>query len=242
MKKVLVLALVGIMLIGAGAVVFAAQTEIWGRVESIDGNVITASNNRLGEITITVDSSSEITIDGESASISDIVVPSGFRGTVEEVSESNYKAVELDFKASCAGGDPGSGGPGNGGPPDGVEPGSFVGGFVVSVNESTRTIVINNRRDDTDYTVKLTSDAVITKDDVEVALSEISVDDHLMFDAEKQDDGTYLATSGRIDDMPRGGGAGNGGGTPPEDGNNGGRKGGRGGQSGSGGKGGRGGN
>lgn len=205
-KTLIIAALVGI-LIGSGAAFAATDAiDIWGRVDSVNtsANTISVTNNRTGDYTLHITDSTKLIVNGETAAISDITIPSNVRGTAEKVDDTNYNGVELSFTI-C----PGDGG----GAGSGACPQGYVGGIITEIDASNRTFEVNCRRLG-DITVVLTDDAKITKDGTEVDIMDVEVDQYIRFEAEEQDDGTYLATSAEISEAGScpGGGCGKGGG------------------------------
>lgn len=191
MKKIVAVALIGALLLTAG-LVSAAQIDIWGRVESVDvdANSITVWNGQMGEFTVSVEDGTSITVDGETATISDIIVPSNITGTAEKIDDTNYKGVELKLdNTNC---------------PVGAVPGSMVGGRVTSIDPANRTFELFSRRFGA-FTVKLADDAVLIENDEEIEITDVEVNDMIRFVADEQSDGTYLATSGTVNDTSRGG-------------------------------------
>ncbi|HOO96860.1 MAG TPA: DUF5666 domain-containing protein [Caldisericia bacterium] len=212
-KTLMIAALVGI-LVGSGVALAATEAvDIWGRVDSIDtsANTISVTNNRTGDYTLHITDSTKLTVNGETATISDITVPANVRGTAEKVDDTNYNGVELSF-TSCPGTGGGAGGGVGGGPGDGSCPLGYIGGFITEVNTSDRSFEVNCRKLGV-VTVVLADGATITKDGAEIGISDVKVDDFIRFEADEQDDGTYLASSAEVSEAGTrpGGGSGKGG-------------------------------
>ncbi|MCK5743488.1 MAG: hypothetical protein KAH30_02010 [Caldisericia bacterium] len=196
MKKIVAVALIGALLLTAG-LVSAAQIDIWGRVESVDVDAkqITVWNGQMGEFTVSVEDGTSITVDGETATISDIIVPSNITGTAEKIDDTTYKGIELKLdNTNC---------------PVGAVPGSMVGGRVTSVDSANRTFELFSGRAGA-FTVKLADDAVLIENGVEIKITDVEVNDMIRFVADEQSDGTYLASSGTVNDTSRGGRPGDG--------------------------------
>lgn len=199
MKKMVAIALMGALVLTAG-VVSAAQLDIWGRVESVDTEAgeITAWNGFRGEFTIKVNDDTQLSIDGVDGTIDTIVVPSRITGTVEEDDNGVLTGISLEIDNSNC-------------PVDGA-PCSYVGGRITSIDVSSRTLKLFNRRLG-DATVELTVDAVLTENEETVTIEDLEIGDMARFpEATQQDDGTYIASSGIINDTTRGGPGGKGGG------------------------------
>ncbi len=215
MKMVVAIALIGTLALTAG-IVSAAQLDILGRVESVDVSAgeIVAWNGQRGEYTIQVDDDTQLTIGGAEGSIEDIVIPSRISGTVDEGSDGEFTGVELVVDSTNC-------------PSDGSC--LRIGGRITEIDVASRTVKLFNRRGG-DMTVVLTADVKLSEDGQTIGITELEVGDVARFPtAQAQDDGTYLADEGSINDTHAGGGQGEGPGgkrgndrpEPPKDGSGG---------------------
>lgn len=192
MKKYLAAALMVVMLVTTAAV-FASE-NIWGRVDKIDTaqNTITAWNGQLGTITMKVDSATKITQDGKSINLGDIEISSHVSGTADKQSDGTYLGKELTVTANtrrqtCTG----------------------IGGRIEAIDIPNRTLSMWSANLG-NYNVKVTSDAIITKDGKDAKLEDLKTGNMAWFTATKNDDGTYTATG--VESRENGGRGGCGGG------------------------------
>ncbi len=188
MKKIVLTTLAVLMVISVAAYAYAAE-EIWGRINSVDTSAQTMKiqNGRTGEFTLKFDGNSVITMNGKQIKLSEVPKYGNVKGQADKLQDNTYLAKSIQVTACQYNG---------------------LCGRVESTDKATLTVKMWNAQLG-NFTVRLTSDAKITKDGKEIKFEDIKTGDMLRFDGTKQDDGTYLAKSATVNQ--RGGGCGGGG-------------------------------
>ncbi|NTW03331.1 MAG: hypothetical protein HGA19_18995 [Oscillochloris sp.] len=194
---------------GPGGALQDDGTRAVGQIASVSGSTITINGSKDTTKDILTTGSTTFTLDGNSASLSDIAADQFIMA--EGTTDTSGVFTATSVQASASQPQAGPGGPG-GSPMQ--DDGTRSGGEVSGINGATITI---SGRDNASKDILTTSDTTFTLDNNSASLSDIAAGQFVMAEGTTDASGAFTATSVKAStSQPQGyPGPGGNGGTPP---------------------------